>query len=115
MLTAREVFILEGLHAHLVTLSGCETGVNENRPGDELLGLTRAFLYAGSPSLIVSLWRVADDSTAFLMRQFYTYLRENPTMFKVDALRQAMLDTKAQPSWSSFYHWAPYVLVGDYQ
>ena len=115
VLTAREVFSLEGLRAHLVTLSGCETGVNENRPGDELIGLTRAFLYTGSPSLLVSLWRVADNSTAFLMKQFYSYLRESPTVLKVDALRRAILNTKAQSRWSSFYHWAPFVLVGDYQ
>jgi len=114
VLTAREVFNLKGLHAHLVTLSGCETGINENRPGDELIGLTRAFLYAGSPSLLVSLWRVADESTAFLMSRFYSYLREESNMFKVDALRQAILDTKSRPQWASFYHWAPFILIGDY-
>jgi CHAT domain-containing protein len=115
VLTAREVLHLEGLHAHLVTLCGCETGISENRSGDELIGLTRAFLYAGTPSLIVSLWRVADASTAFLMMQFYKYLRQNPTLLKVNALRQAILDTKTQPRWASFYHWAPFVLIGDYQ
>ncbi len=115
VLTTREVFNLRGLHAQLVALSGCETGVNENRPGDELIGLTRAFLYAGTPSVLVSLWRVADTSTAFLMKQFYTYLRTNPAMFKVDALRQAILDTKNQSHWASFYYWAPFVLIGDWQ
>lgn len=115
LLTARELFELGGLRAHLVTLSGCETGVNDRRPGDELLGLTRALLYAGTPSVLVSLWRVADDSTAFLMERFYTLLREQPAAYKVDALRQAMLETKAQPGWEAFYHWAPFVLVGDWQ
>jgi CHAT domain-containing protein len=115
ILTAREIFGLRDLHSHLVTLSGCETGINENHPGDELIGLTRSVLYAGSPSVLVSLWRVADDSTAFLMKQFYTYLCEDPSLYKVDALRKAMLETKAQPQWASFYCWAPFVLVGDYQ
>jgi CHAT domain-containing protein len=115
LLTAREVFALKGLSAHLVALSGCETGVNESRPGDELIGLTRAFLYAGTPSVLVTLWRVADDSTAFLMKRFYELIRECATGYKVDALRQAILDTKAQPRWGSFYYWAPFVLVGDWQ
>jgi len=115
VLTARQIFGLQNLHAQLVTLSGCETGVNATRPGDELIGLTRAILYAGSPSVLVSLWRVADDSTAFLMRQFCTYLREDIAISKAEALQKAMLDTKCQPRWDSFYHWAPFVLVGDYQ
>src|SRR6266498_5817468 len=115
VLTAYDVFGLTGLKAHLVTLSGCETGINELRPGDELIGLMRAFLHAGTPSLLVSLWRVAQDSNAFLMERFYTYLRENPAMFKAEALRQAMLETKNRPdkpTWAFFYHWAPFVLIG---
>lgn len=114
-LTAREVFSLTGLRAHLVTLSGCATGVNQHHPGDELIGLTRSFLYAGTPSVIVSQWRVADRSTAFLMKSFYHYLRERQNSFKVDALRQAILETKRQPGWESPYHWAPFALIGDWQ
>jgi CHAT domain-containing protein len=95
-------------------LSGCETGVNEVRPGDELMGLTRAFLYAGTPSVLVSLWRVADDSTRFLMERFYGHLLSEPTLPKVDALQRAILATRAEPGWASFYHWAPFVLVGDW-
>jgi CHAT domain-containing protein len=119
VLTADEVFGLRGLlHAYLVTLSACETGINENRPGDELIGLTRAFLQIGTPSLLVSLWPVPQDSNAFLMEQFYSYLLNDPAILKVDALRQAMLETKNRPDkplWASFYHWAPFVLVGDWQ
>ena len=70
-LTAEEIFGLE-MRADLVTLSACETGVNERRPGDELIGLTRALIYAGTPSVLVSLWSVDDLSTAWLMEQFYT-------------------------------------------
>ena len=115
VLTAQDVFGLPGLDADLVTLSGCETGINESHSGDELIGLTRAFLYAGTSSVLVSLWRVADDSTAFFMQRFYNHLRENRDVTKVDALRQAMLETKAEERWASFDHWAPFVLVGDWR
>ncbi len=63
-LTIPQIYQLR-LKADLVTLSGCETGIHEVSGGDELLGLTRGFLYAGASSMLVSLWRVADDSTAF--------------------------------------------------
>jgi CHAT domain-containing protein/tetratricopeptide (TPR) repeat protein len=114
VLTARDVFAGAPLDAALVTLSGCETGVSEHHPGDELLGLTRAFMYRGVPSLVVSLWRVADRSAEFLMRRFYGHLLTDPPPATVDALRAAMLETMAQPGWSPFYHWAPFVLVGDW-
>ncbi len=115
VLTTRDVFDLpSSLNASLVTLSGCETGVSENHPGDELLGLTRAFLYAGAPSLLVSLWRVADDSTAFLMRSFYGRLRAaGGSEATVDALRNAMLETKSEHH--SLDRWAPFTLVGDWR
>lgn len=69
-LTAEDFFGLS-MKAELVTLSACETGVNESRPGDELIGLTRALIYAGTPSVIVSLWAVNDLSTLLLMQHFY--------------------------------------------
>ncbi len=70
MLTAEEIFGLQ-MQAELVTLSACESGVNERRPGDELIGLTRALIYAGTPSVLVSLWAVDDLSTGLLMDKFY--------------------------------------------
>ena len=72
-LTARDIFGLR-LRADLVTLSACQTAVNERRPGDELIGLTRALIFAGTPSAVVSLWSVDDMSTGFLMRTFYRLL-----------------------------------------
>jgi len=65
------------LAADLVTLSGCETGLGHLRSGDEVLGLVRAWLYAGSASVLVSLWTVDDFSTQLLMREFYTRLTES--------------------------------------
>ena len=86
-LTAEEIFGLE-MQADLVTLSACESGVNERRPGDELIGLTRALIYAGTPSVAVSLWSVDELSTDILMRKFYESLLDEEKT-KVDALREA--------------------------
>lgn len=98
-LTAEEIFNLS-MHADLVTLSGCETGVNERKPGDELIGLTRALIYAGTPSVIVSLWSVDDLSTGLLMEYFYKQLRKpaeangGQPVSKVEALQQAEIYVK---------------------
>ncbi|MCS6804436.1 MAG: CHAT domain-containing protein [Acidobacteriota bacterium] len=96
------------LNADLVTLSACETGMNEVFPGDELFGLIRGFLYAGAPSLIVSLWVVHDRSTTELMCQLYTGLRQG--ISKRAALRQAQLTVKE--AFEHPYYWAPFILVG---
>lgn len=115
LLTAADVFRLPPIRASLVTLSGCETGVSRNQPGDELIGLTRAFLYARASALVVSLWSVGDDSTAFLIERFYAHLLGGAAKSTVHALRAAMVETMGVPSWSSLYHWAPFVLVGDWR
>jgi len=85
-LTAEEIFQLD-MKADLVTLSACESGVNERQPGDELIGLTRALIYAGTPSVVVSLWAVDEFSTSILMRAFYQALKAGDT--KVVALQRA--------------------------
>jgi CHAT domain-containing protein len=87
-LTAEEIFGLE-MRADLVTLSACESGVNERRPGDELIGLTRALIYAGTPSVVVSLWSVDEISTSILMCKFYQALKDG--INKAEALRKAQL------------------------
>lgn len=91
-LTAEEVLALR-FRADLVTLSACESGLNEHRPGDELLGLTRALIYAGTPSVVVSLWAVHDFSTRLLMERFYQELRRagDAVPTKAEALRVAQL------------------------
>jgi len=86
-LEVREIFGMD-LKASLVVLSACETGLGKLSSGDELVGLTRAFIYAGTPSVVASLWNVEDSSTAQLMASFYKNLK---TMSKVEALRQAQL------------------------
>lgn len=97
------------LQAELVTLSACHTGVNAIFPGDELHGLMRGFLYAGTPSMVVSLWAVNDRSTTELMREMYLNLKAGHS--KRAALRQAQLAVK--DDYGHPYYWAPFVLMGD--
>jgi hypothetical protein len=77
--------------------------------GDEIVGLTRAFLYAGTPTIISTLWQVEDNSTALLMERFYTHYRNG--MGKAAALRQAQFEVREQ--YPHFSHWAGVVLSGD--
>jgi CHAT domain-containing protein len=102
-----DIFNLQ-LGAELTTLSACETGMSAVWEGDELLGLARGFLYAGTPSLVVSLWTVNDRSTAQLMRRFYQGLEKG--LSKSRALRDAMVEVKT--SFPHPYYWAPFVLMG---
>jgi CHAT domain-containing protein len=76
------------LNAELVSLSACETGRSQILRGDELIGLTRAFLYAGTPSVLVSHWAVDELSTRLLMEQFYQAL-SRPATTKAEALSRA--------------------------
>lgn len=117
-LTVEEIFTLS-MHADLVTLSSCNSGINKNSPGDELMGLARAFIYAGSASVIVSLWSVEDVSTRILMERFYQELRMGTT--KAEALQRAQVHvmnmTSGDSDERSFrdpYYWAPFLLVGDW-
>jgi len=70
-LTAAEVLRSVRLEAEVVTLSACDTGLNRLTPGDELLGLTRAFLGAGARSLLVALWPIHEVPTRLFMERFY--------------------------------------------
>ncbi len=92
-LTANEIFGLD-LRAELVVLSACESGVNEPKSGDELVGLTRALIYAGTPTVMVTLWSIDDLSTRFFMQTFYeTWLApRTPPTTKAEALQRAQLD-----------------------
>jgi len=110
VLTAREIFNLN-LDTELVTLSACDTGINDRSPGDELVGLTRAFFYAGAPSVIVSLWKVSAESTQELMLEFYKLLKSGKD--KAVALQKAQV--KIMKDYPHPYYWAPFVLVGDWE
>jgi len=106
-LTVRDAYGLK-LECNLVTLSGCETGVNAVAPGDELIGLARGFFSAGSPSVLLSLWTVDDDATADLMTHFYREL--GITKSPSSALRAAQLKLLNETPHPFF--WSPFVLVG---
>jgi CHAT domain-containing protein len=108
-LHAGEVFEHD-LSASLVVLSACNSALGELTSGNELMGLTRSFLYAGVPSIVASLWTVDDRSTSFLMQQFY---RNLGTMNKADALREAKLATMKE--YPRPFHWAAFCLQGDYR
>lgn len=107
ILTAREIFDLH-LDTEIVTVSACESGINETSRGDELIGLTRAFLYAGAPSLVVSLWSVDAPSTKELMLDFYKLLKKGTD--KAIALQEAQRNARKEHSHP--YYWAPFKLIG---
>jgi hypothetical protein len=138
-LEVHEIFNLDLENASLVTLSACETGLGKLSKGDELIGLTRGFVYAGTPSIVASLWEVNDKSTSDLMSLFYKNLK---THSKVEALRMAQLEmingeagrgivrgvggittsnegednpqTSRTVNGSHPYFWAPFILLGDW-
>ncbi len=106
-LTTGELYALR-LDADLVTLSACETGLGAIRSGDDVVGLTRGFLYAGASNIIASLWEVDDDSTQLLMQKFYAGLKNG--INKRDALRAAQLEVRKQ--YPHPFYWAAFFLTG---
>lgn len=133
--TVNEIFDLS-LNAKMVTLSACETALGEIGEGDELTGMSRAFLFAGSPIVIVSLWKVDDATTSWLMTRFHQYLQigraagealaaaqrdfinqnfDNGKNLKAIAIdpnvTKAISDARAGSK--NPYYWAPFVLIGD--
>jgi tetratricopeptide (TPR) repeat protein len=107
-LTAADVLRLD-LKGALVILSACESGRSEVIGGDEILGLTRAFLGAGAATLVASLWLVQDETTARLMGSWYEHLHEG--VGRAAALRAAQLGLKEK--YPHPYYWAPFVLIGQ--
>ncbi|MCP4215359.1 MAG: CHAT domain-containing protein, partial [bacterium] len=103
----REIFNLK-INADLVVLSACRTGLGKLVKGEGIIGLTRAWMYAGTPSVVVSLWEVDDASTAHLMQFFYKNLKNN--MNKSRALRKAKLKLLKQTG--RIGSWAGFVLIG---
>ncbi|MEX2232125.1 MAG: CHAT domain-containing protein [Cyclobacteriaceae bacterium] len=133
-LTVREIFALD-IKSRFVTLSACETALGELSEGDELVGLSRAFIYAGSAAVLVSLWKVEDSSTALLMTRFHQYMNSGSTAAQALCLAQRDLihkkmDTPANRNFRSVdvskltssiniktidnpFFWAPFILVGN--
>jgi CHAT domain-containing protein len=113
-LRVNEIFNLK-LGAPLVMLSACETGLGKEKRGEGVIGLTRAFMYAGAPTVGVSLWSVADKSTAELMPNFYKRLLETSHTSPTVALRSAQQQMIDSRQYSAPFYWAPFVLVGDWR
>jgi tetratricopeptide (TPR) repeat protein len=106
-LTTREIQSLK-LNADLVVLSACDTALGK-MSGDGILGLSRSFTTAGIPSVVVSLWAISDDSTAYLMEHFYQRLQAGEG--KAKSLRGAMLDTMNK--YPAPLNWAAFELMGE--
>lgn len=107
LLTSTEILDLK-LNTELVVLSACDTG-RGRITGDSVIGLSRSFISAGTPSIIVSLWPIPDDSTAFLMPEFYRQLKQQTDKSK--ALRSAMLATMKK--YPEPKNWAAFTLIGE--
>lgn len=110
LLQAWEIFESVRLDADLVTLSACDTALGREMGGEGLVGLTRAFQYAGARSVLASLWSISDLSTARFMKSFYGHLRSGKP--KDEALRAAQIE---QVRDSHPFHWAAFQLTGDWR
>src|SRR6056297_272831 len=108
-LRAAEVFGLD-IRADMVCLSACQTGLGKVKAGDEIIGLNRSFFYAGTHTIISSLWRVSDVSTAMLIKTFYRRYTENN---KADSLRAAARHVKDRYPHPGY--WGAFTLVGDFK
>ena len=109
-LYSSEIYNLN-LNADLVTLSACETGLGKVAKGEGIIGLSRSLKYAGSKNLIVSLWKVADQSTSDLMISFYEKQQAEKSSY-ANALRQAKLSLLYSSNFKEPYYWAPFILIG---
>ncbi|MDX2033613.1 MAG: tetratricopeptide repeat protein [Blastocatellia bacterium] len=112
-LRANEIYNLR-LAADLVVLSACQTGLGMEIRGEGLIGLTRGFMYAGAPRVVVSLWNVNDRATSDLMGRFYRkMLREKQR--PAAALRAAQIEMWKSPQWRSPFYWAAFGLQGEWR
>ena len=113
-LTAIEVFRAR-IPADLVVLSACATGQGRIVEGEGIVGLTRAFMFAGAPRVICSLWKVDDEATRALMTKFYELWNPktgSPGLGTAEALRKAQEFVRSQEKWKHPYYWAAWVLWG---
>jgi CHAT domain-containing protein len=106
-----DIYNLE-LNADLVVLSACQTALGKQIQGEGLIGITRGFMYAGSPRVIASLWNADDEATAELMKKFYEGVLKNGQT-PAEALRAAQMWMLKQPRWKAPYNWAGFILQGE--
>jgi CHAT domain-containing protein len=112
-LRLHDVFNLN-LPAELVVLSACQTGLGQEVKGEGLVGLTRGFMYAGAPRVMVSLWNVYDEGTSELMARFYKKMLQEK-LKPAAALRAAQIEMLQEKQWQAPYYWAAFVLQGEWK
>jgi CHAT domain-containing protein/tetratricopeptide (TPR) repeat protein len=112
-LRSHEVYNLK-LPAELVVLSACQTGLGKEVKGEGLVGLTRGFMYAGAPRVVVSLWSVNDQATAELMARFYRGMLRDK-LRPAAALRAAQISLMKEKDWVSPFFWAAFTLQGEWR
>lgn len=111
-LRVRDIYRLK-LNADLVVLSSCSSALGKDVESEGIIGLTRAFLFAGSKRVISSLWKVDDEATEKLMTAFYSQLHAGAS--PAAALRSAQSTLASDPHWKSPYYWAAFILQGEYK
>ncbi|MEG3971968.1 CHAT domain-containing protein [Microcoleus sp. T2B6] len=111
-LRLNDIFNLN-LPAELVVLSACQTGLGKDIKGEGLVGLTRGFMYAGAPRVVVSLWSVDDQVTSELMTRFYKKMLQDK-LAPAAALRSAQIEVLQVSEWQSPYYWAAFGLQGEW-
>ena len=114
MMYSGDVYNLS-LKCDLLALSACETGLGKIMRGEGIVGLTRAFLYSGAANLLVSLWKVSDNSTSQMMVEFYRQMlmKENNELNYAALLQKAKQMLIVDKNYSRPYYWAPFILIGD--
>ena len=112
-LRLHEIYNLR-LNADLVVLSACQTGLGKDVRGEGLIGLTRGFMYAGTPRVVASLWQVDDAATAELMKRFYKGVLHEK-LPPAAALRVAQIEMLKKRHWQSPYYWGAFVLQGEWR
>jgi CHAT domain-containing protein len=110
ILQVREIYRLK-LRSALVTLSACDTALGKHVRGEGIVGLSRAFFYAGADAVVASLWSVSDRSTARFMTEFYTALARGAPAHV--ALRQAKLRLLSDQAWHEPFYWAAFIVTGN--
>jgi len=111
-LEAHELYTYKN-EADLVVLSACNTGTGELAKGEGVMSLARGFFYSGANTVVSTLWRVSDKSTASIMQDFYEKLSDGETKSKALHLAKRKYIATHSLSEVSPYYWASFILVGD--
>lgn len=106
-----EVMALK-LNADVVALTACQTGLGRHVKGEGTMGMGRAFQYAGARSVLMSLWKVSEQSSVKLTERFFAHVKEGKP--KLEALNLARREIRAE-GWDHPFFWAPFILVGEVQ